>query len=85
MRPGDPLLPDVRNLHAVSKAVAEAVYHAGGADGVATAHHDDFGHAVAAAKWAPTYDESIGIAVLQGARRSDELRRCPIVGLCIRS
>jgi malate dehydrogenase (oxaloacetate-decarboxylating) len=55
-RPGDPLLPDVQNLYAVSKAVAEAVYHAAVADGVATEHHDDVGQAVAAAKWAPTYD-----------------------------
>ncbi|WP_322857661.1 NAD-dependent malic enzyme [Mycobacterium shigaense] len=53
---GDPLLPDVENLYAVSKAVAEAVYHAAVADGVATEHHDDVGRAVAAAKWAPTYD-----------------------------
>jgi malate dehydrogenase (oxaloacetate-decarboxylating) len=55
-RPGDPLLPDVQNLYAVSKAVAEAVYHAAVADGVATAHHDDVRQAVAAAKWAPAYD-----------------------------
>jgi malate dehydrogenase (oxaloacetate-decarboxylating) len=56
IHPGDSLLPDVQDLYSVSKAVAEAVYHAAVAERVATKHHDDVGQAVTAAKWAPAYD-----------------------------
>jgi malate dehydrogenase (oxaloacetate-decarboxylating) len=54
--PGDSLLPDVRDLCGVSKAVAEAVYHAAAADGVATKTHHDVGQAVRDTMWAPKYD-----------------------------
>lgn len=53
---GDSLLPDVQDLYTVSKAVAEAVYHAAVDDGVATKRHENVGQAVADAKWAPVYD-----------------------------
>ena len=54
--PGDSLLPDVQNLRAVSTAVAEAVYHAGVEDGVATKTHDDVRQAVLDTMWRPVYD-----------------------------
>ena len=54
--PGDSLLPDVRDLCGVSKAVAEAVYHAAVADGAATKTHHDVGQAVRDTMWAPKYD-----------------------------
>jgi malate dehydrogenase (oxaloacetate-decarboxylating) len=54
--PGDPLLPDVQNLQAISAAVAEAVYHAAVADGVATKAHDDVRGAVLDTMWRPVYD-----------------------------
>jgi malate dehydrogenase (oxaloacetate-decarboxylating) len=54
--PGDSLLPDVQNLHEISKAVAEAVYHAAVDDGVATRTHDDPAQAAADTMWAPVYD-----------------------------
>ncbi|OBF08063.1 NAD-dependent malic enzyme [Mycobacterium sp. ACS4054] len=54
--PGDSLLPDVKDLRAISTAVAEAVYHAAVADGVATRTHADARRAVLDAVWAPVYD-----------------------------
>ncbi len=54
--PGDSLLPDVQNLCAVSRAVAEAVYHAAVEDGVATKTHDDVRQAVLDTMWRPVYD-----------------------------
>ena len=54
--PGDALLPPVEELCAISRAVAEAVYQAAVADGVATKTHDDVGQAVHDAMWFPTYD-----------------------------
>jgi malate dehydrogenase (oxaloacetate-decarboxylating) len=54
--PGDSLLPDVQNLCAVSKAVAEAVYQAAVEDGVATKTQDNVAQAVADTMWAPAYD-----------------------------
>jgi malate dehydrogenase (oxaloacetate-decarboxylating) len=53
---GDSLLPDMQNLCAVSAAVAEAVYDAAVADGVATKTHDDVGQAVRDTMWRPAYD-----------------------------
>ncbi|OBH96601.1 NAD-dependent malic enzyme [Mycobacterium sp. E2733] len=53
---GDSLLPDVRALRAISTAVAEAVYHAAVADGVATRMHADPRQAVLGTVWAPAYD-----------------------------
>ncbi len=54
--PGDSLLPDVRNLRAISTAVAEAVYRAAVEDGVATQTHDDPRQAVLDTMWMPVYD-----------------------------
>ena len=54
--PGDALLPPVEELCAISRAVAEAVYQAAVADGVATKTHDDVEQAVHDAMWFPTYD-----------------------------
>jgi malate dehydrogenase (oxaloacetate-decarboxylating) len=53
--PRDSLLPDVRNLRAVSTAVAEAVYHAAVDDGVARTTHDDVRHAILETIWTPQY------------------------------
>ncbi|MEE3063869.1 MAG: NAD-dependent malic enzyme [Actinomycetota bacterium] len=53
---GDSLLPDVQNLCAVSSAVAEAVYHAAVADGVATRTHEDPRQAALDTMWRPRYD-----------------------------
>lgn len=50
---GDSLLPDVQNLCAVSSAVAEAVYHAAVADGVATRTHEDPRQAALDTMWRP--------------------------------
>jgi malate dehydrogenase (oxaloacetate-decarboxylating) len=52
---GAAVLPDVAGLREVSAAVAEAVYRAAVADGVATRTHDDPAHAVRAAMWTPEY------------------------------
>jgi malate dehydrogenase (oxaloacetate-decarboxylating) len=52
---GDSLLPDVRNLRAVSTAVAEVVYHAAVDDRVATKTHDDARRAVLDTMWRPQY------------------------------
>ncbi|OBG66786.1 NAD-dependent malic enzyme [Mycobacterium sp. E3339] len=53
---GDSLLPDVKDLRAISTAVAEAVYHAAVDDGVATRTHADARQAVLDAVWTPVYD-----------------------------
>ncbi len=53
---GDSLLPDVRNLQDISRAVAEAVYCAAVEDGVATTTHRDVRRAVLDAMWRPIYD-----------------------------
>ncbi|MCV7380736.1 NAD-dependent malic enzyme [Mycobacterium alsense] len=56
-RPGDSLLPDVRDLQNISAAVAEAVYRAAVDDGVATRTHDgDVRQAVLDTMWRPVYD-----------------------------
>ena len=58
-RPNDPggsLLPDIRHLQVISRAVAEAVYHAAVKDGVATRTHADVRQAVLDAMWRPVYD-----------------------------
>lgn len=55
-RPGDSLLPDVQDLRAVSKAVAEAVYRAAVGDGVATRTHEDVEQAIVDTMWLPVYD-----------------------------
>ena len=54
--PGDSLLPDVQDLCAISRAVAEAVYHAAVEDGVATKTHDDVAQAVRDTMWHPDYE-----------------------------
>ncbi len=54
--PGDPLLPDVRNLRAISTAVAEAVYHAAVGDGVARKTQQNVRQAVLDTIWTPAYD-----------------------------
>ena len=57
--PGAGLLPDVTNLRAVSAVVAEAVYHAAVADGVATERHDSVVQAILDAMWVPEYKAEI--------------------------
>ena len=57
--PGAGLLPDVTNLRAVSAVVAEAVYHAAVADGVATKRHDSVAQAILDAMWVPEYQAEI--------------------------
>jgi malate dehydrogenase (oxaloacetate-decarboxylating) len=52
----DSLLPEVRNLQAISTAVAQAVYHAAVEDGVATRTHEDVRQAVLDTMWHPVYD-----------------------------
>ncbi|GAB3026863.1 NAD-dependent malic enzyme [Mycobacterium bourgelatii] len=54
--PGDSLLPDVCDLRSTSAAVAEAVYEAAVADGVATRTHDNVKQAIQDTMWWPTYD-----------------------------
>jgi malate dehydrogenase (oxaloacetate-decarboxylating) len=54
-QPGAALLPDVKNLRAISSAVAEAVYNAAAQDGVATKTHDDVVHTILATMWVPEY------------------------------
>ncbi|MGB9303143.1 MAG: NAD-dependent malic enzyme [Mycobacterium sp.] len=54
--PGDSLLPPVEELCAISRAVAEAVYHAAAEDGVATKTLDDVAQAALEAMWLPEYD-----------------------------
>jgi malate dehydrogenase (oxaloacetate-decarboxylating) len=53
---GDSLLPDVQGLRETSVTVAEAVYHAAVADGVATKTHDDVTQAIRDTMWWPNYD-----------------------------
>jgi malate dehydrogenase (oxaloacetate-decarboxylating) len=55
--PGSGLLPDVTNLPQVSVHVAEAVYHAAVADGVATKTYDDVAAAIVTRVWRPRYDD----------------------------
>jgi malate dehydrogenase (oxaloacetate-decarboxylating) len=53
--PGAALLPDVKNLRALSVVVAEAVYAAAVAAGVATVTHDDVPSAIESVMWVPEY------------------------------
>ena len=53
--PGAAPLPDVGNLRAVSATVAEAVYHAGVDEGVATKKHDDVVQSILDTMWVPEY------------------------------
>jgi malate dehydrogenase (oxaloacetate-decarboxylating) len=53
---GASLLPDIAKLRAVSAAVAEDVYHAAVADGVATKTHDSAVQAILDTMWLPKYD-----------------------------
>jgi malate dehydrogenase (oxaloacetate-decarboxylating) len=54
--PGAALLPNVRNLRALSAVVAEAVYAAAVADGVATRKPDNVVQAIADTMWLAEYD-----------------------------
>jgi len=54
--PGAALLPNVRNLRALSAVVAEAVYATAHTDGVATKKPDDVVQAIADTMWQPCYD-----------------------------
>ena len=54
--PGAALLPNVRNLRALSAVVAEAVYAAAHTDGVATKKPDNVVQAIADTMWLPCYD-----------------------------
>ena len=47
------------NLRTVSAVVAEAVYHAAVADGVATKSHDSVVQAILDTMWAPEYKTEI--------------------------
>jgi malate dehydrogenase (oxaloacetate-decarboxylating) len=53
--PGAALLPNVKNLRALSAVVAEAVYGAAHADGVATKKPDNLVQAIADTMWQPEY------------------------------
>ncbi|MUL74950.1 NAD-dependent malic enzyme [Mycolicibacterium sp. CBMA 226] len=53
--PGAALLPDVKNLRALSALVARAVYAAAHTDGVATRSYGDIEAAIDAAMWTPEY------------------------------
>ena len=53
--PGAALLPDVKDLRALSAIVAEAVYFAAVADGVATVTHTDVVSAIESVMWVPQY------------------------------
>jgi len=55
MPAGASLLPDVKNLRGTSVVVAEAVYAAAVADGVATRTPDNPGQAIREAMWVPGY------------------------------
>jgi malate dehydrogenase (oxaloacetate-decarboxylating) len=55
--PGAALLPNVKNLRALSAVVAEAVYAAAHADGVATHKPDNVVQAIADTMWQPCYTE----------------------------
>jgi malate dehydrogenase (oxaloacetate-decarboxylating) len=52
---GAGLLPDVKNLRAISAAVGEAVYTAAVADNVAMKTHSDIAQTIRDAMWAPDY------------------------------
>ena len=54
---GAALLPDIENIRAISAVVAEAVYHAAVADGVATKTHDDIKKAILDIRWLPQYGQ----------------------------
>ena len=58
--PGAALLPNVRNLRALSAVVAEAVYAAAHTDGVATRKPDNLVQAIADTMWQPCYAEGQG-------------------------
>jgi malate dehydrogenase (oxaloacetate-decarboxylating) len=53
---GAALLPEVKNLRALSAVVAEAVYHAAVDDGVATKNPDNVAQAIIDTMWLPEYD-----------------------------
>jgi malate dehydrogenase (oxaloacetate-decarboxylating) len=55
--PGAALLPDVKNLRAISAVVAEAVYAAAVEDGVATKSPGNVAQAIADTMWVPEYDK----------------------------
>jgi malate dehydrogenase (oxaloacetate-decarboxylating) len=55
--PGAALLPNAKNLRALSAVVAEAVYAAAHADGVATKSLDNVVQAIADTMWQPAYDQ----------------------------
>ena len=54
--PGAAVLPDVKDLRAISTVVAEAVYHAAVEDGVATRNPDDVVRAIHDTAWIPEYE-----------------------------
>ena len=54
--PSAGLLPDVKNLRAVSAVVAEAVYHAAVEDGVASRKHESVVQAILDTMWVPEYN-----------------------------
>jgi malate dehydrogenase (oxaloacetate-decarboxylating) len=54
--PGAALLPDLKNLRAISAVVAKAVYHAAVADGVATKTHEDLVQTILDTMWLPDYE-----------------------------
>ena len=54
--PGAAMLPDVKDLRAISTVVAEAVYHAAVEDGVATRNPDDVVRAIHDTAWIPEYE-----------------------------
>jgi malate dehydrogenase (oxaloacetate-decarboxylating) len=56
MTTGAALLPNVKSLRALSAVVAEAVYGAAYADGVATKTPDNLVQAIADTMWQPEYD-----------------------------
>jgi malate dehydrogenase (oxaloacetate-decarboxylating) len=58
--PGPAVLPNVRNLRALSAVVAEAVYTAAHADGVATKEPDNLVQAIADTMWQPTEADRCG-------------------------
>jgi malate dehydrogenase (oxaloacetate-decarboxylating) len=57
--PGAALLPNVKDLRAISAAVAEAVYHAAVNDGVATKTPDSVVRAILDTMWTPEYKAEI--------------------------
>jgi malate dehydrogenase (oxaloacetate-decarboxylating) len=54
--PGAGLLPDIENLRAISAVVAEAVYAAAVADGVATKTPENIVQAILDTRWLPEYE-----------------------------